>query len=222
MGRASPRTWLRIELVRRLQTVAFVMHHCRSRTLSELRAQCSGAVFVEFLICFLPVYVFFLCLMQLGLLFTARLLTEHAALSAARAAAVVIGDDPRRYAGEPLHRFNADRGRRQEAVRGAALLALAPLVANGTVRAVRVLFPAQEQPGGRGRGGLLRLAPLEQQAVSKVRVRVEIDAACRVGFANRIACPLLGGGLRSLLGAPTLPIAAEAVFPYQGARYDYL
>jgi hypothetical protein len=192
------------------------------RNLSQLVAQCSGAVFVEFLICFLPVYVFFLCLMQLGLLFTARLLTEHAAISAARAAAVVLGDDPRRYGGEPPHRMAADRGRRQQAVRAAAVLALAPLVANGTVRGVRVLFPPEEQPGGRGRSGPLRLAPLEPLAVSKVRVRVEIDAACRIGFANRIACPLLGGGVRSLLGAPTLPIAAEAVFPYQGARYDYL
>jgi hypothetical protein len=177
---------------------------------------------VEFLICFLPVYVFFLCLMQLGLLFTARLLTEHAAVSAARAAAVVIADDPRRYGGEPPHRLGAERGRRQEAVRAAAVLALAPLIANGTVRAVRVLFPPEERPGGRALGGALRLAPLRQQDVTKVRVRVEIDAACRVGFANRIACPLLGGGARSVLGAPTLPIAAEAVFPYQGASYDYL
>ena len=198
-----------------------MLHRIPQRTLSQLPAQCSGAVFVELLVSFLPVYVFFLCLMQLGLLFTARLLTEHAAISAARAAAVVIGDDPRRYGGEPLHRIDAERGRRHDAVRSAALLALAPLVANGTKRAMTVLFPPEQQPGGRARRGALRFAPLGQQEVSKVRVRVEVEAACRVGFANRIACPLLGGGMRSLLGAPTLPIAAEAVFPYQGASYDY-
>ena len=181
----------------------------------------SGAVFVEFLICFLPVYVFFLCLIQLGVLFAARLLVEHAALSAARAAAVVIGDDPRRYGGEPLHRIDSERGRRQSSVRSAALLALAPLIANGTIQEVRLVFPPAEQPAGRERRGPLTFAPLAPQAVSKLRVRVEVDAACRIGFANRIACPLLGGGLRSLIGAPTLRIVAEAIYPYQGARYDY-
>jgi hypothetical protein len=179
-----------------------------------------GAVFVEFLICFLPVYVFFLCLIQLGVLFAARLLVEHAAVCAARAAAVVIGDDPRRYGGEPLHRIDSERGRRRESVRSAALLALAPLIANGTSPEVRVEFPPAEQAGGRSRRGPLAFSPLQAQAVSKVRVRVEVDAACRIGFANRIACPLLGGG-RSLSGTPTLSIGAEAFYPYQGARYVY-
>lgn len=186
----------------------------------RLLAHSEGAVFVEFLICFLPVYVFFLCLIQLGVLFAVRLLVEHAALSAARAAAVVIGDDPRRYGGEPLHRIS-ERGRRQQSVRSAALLALAPLIANGTIQDVRVEFPPAEQPGGRARGGPVAFPPLQPLSVSKVRVRVEVDAACRIGFANRIACPLLGGGLRSLIGAPTLSIGAEAFYPYQGARYVY-
>ncbi|HEU4580324.1 MAG TPA: hypothetical protein VFS67_18840 [Polyangiaceae bacterium] len=180
-----------------------------------------GAVFVEFLICFLPVYVFFLCLVQLGVLFAVRLLVDHAAISAARAAAVVIGDDPGRYGGEPLHRIDPERGRRRESVRGAALLALAPLIANGTIQGLRVEFPPGEQPGVRSRSGPVAFSPLGPQAVSKVRVRVEVDAACRIGFANRIACPLLGGGLRSLIGAPTLSIGAEAFYPYQGARYVY-
>jgi hypothetical protein len=219
-------------LVRRLQVQIAVLRPCSRHTngnelgsmlaaARRLIADRSGAAFVEFSICFLVVYVFFLCLIQLGLLFSARLLTEHAALSAARAAAVVIGDDPRRYGGEALHRIDAERGRRQRDIRDAALLALAPLIANGTVRDVRVLFPPEEQPGGREQRGRIAFAPLQPQAVSKVRVRVEIEAACRVGFANRIACPLLGGGVRSLLGAPTLRLAAEAVYPYQGARYAY-
>src|SRR5262245_43112129 len=56
-----------------------------------------GAVMVEFLIAFLPVFSLFLCLLQLGLLFAVRLVVEHAATNAARAAAVIIGDDPKNY-----------------------------------------------------------------------------------------------------------------------------
>ena len=66
----------------------------------------SGAVFVEFLIAFLPVYVFFLCLVQLAILFAVSLVTEHAATSAARAAAVVIGDDASRYGQERPHQLD--------------------------------------------------------------------------------------------------------------------
>jgi hypothetical protein len=189
--------------------------------LRKLLAHSGGAVFVEFLICFLPLYVFFLCLIQLAVLFAVRLLVDHAALSAARAAAVVAADDPSRYGGEPLHRIDSERGRRRESVRGAALLALAPLITNGTIQELRLEFPPAEQPGGHARRGSVAFAPLQPRAVSKARVRVEVDAACRIGFANRIACPLLGGGLPSLLGTPALRIAAEAFYPYQGARYVY-
>lgn len=190
-------------------------------TWRALSRQAHGAAFVEFLISFLPVYVFFLCLVQLALLFMVRLCTEHAAVNAARAAAVVIGDDPRRYAGEPKHRITSGRGRRHDSVLNAALLSLSPLILNGMVANVDVAFPPDERPGGRGRAGTISFAPMQQQAVSKVRVRVEVEAACRVGFANRIACPLLGGGLAALLGTPTIPVRAEAIYPYQGASYDY-
>jgi len=51
---------------------------------SILRTNTRGAVYVEFLIAFLPVYVFFLCLIQLALIFSVRLVTEHAAVHGAR------------------------------------------------------------------------------------------------------------------------------------------
>ena len=57
------------------------------RCLSRWRRDVRGAVYVEFLIAFLPVYTMFLCLIQLGLLFTVRLVVDHAAENAARAAA---------------------------------------------------------------------------------------------------------------------------------------
>lgn len=184
-----------------------------------------GAVFVEFLIAFMPVYVFFLCLVQLSLLFTVRLATEHAAVNAARAAAVVIGDDPQRYGGERMHEIIEGRGERYAAVHNAALLTLAPFVLNGTVLGVDVLFPPPDKPGADGRKGPLHFLPMGTHDVEKVRVRVEVDTACRIGFANRVTCPLLSLGSRPRLHVqldlPTILVRAEAVYPYQGARYAY-
>lgn len=184
-----------------------------------------GAVFVEFLIAFLPVYVFFLCLVQLSLLFAVKLVTEHAAMNAARAAAVVLGDDPRRYGGERLNEVTAGRGERYAAVRDAALLTLAPFVLNGTVQGVDVLFPPPDKPGADGRSGPLHYAPMGAHEIAKVRVRLEVDTACRIGFANRITCPLFSLGssprLHVQLDLPTILVRAEAVYPYQGARYAY-
>jgi hypothetical protein len=91
-------------------------------------------VFVEFLIAFLPVFTFCLCLVQLGLLFTVRLVTEHAAVNAARAAAVAIGDEPQRYGNEPINQVRAG-GKRYAAIRDSALISLSPLILDGTCRA---------------------------------------------------------------------------------------
>jgi hypothetical protein len=178
-------------------------------------AACEGAIFVEFLIAFLPVYVFFLCLLQLGLLFTVKLLTEHAAVSAARAAAVVLADDPKRYEQTRAHELREPRAFRRanprySAVRSAAMLALFPLILNGSVQSVDVSFPPAEEPGGVD-PGKVKLAPMGDQEVSKVRVRVEVTASCRISFANWLLCaPLLSA-----------PVSAEAIYPYQGAFYDY-
>jgi len=173
-----------------------------------------GAVFVEFLIAFLPVYVFFLCLLQLALLSSVKLLTEHAATCAARAAAVVIGDAPGPYRGTKPHAFAEPKllraaNPRYRAVKSAAVLALLPLIANGTVQMVDVVFPPPEEPGGQEQGKL-KLQPMGDQQVEKVRVRVEVTALCRISFANYLMCGLLR----------SLPISAEAIYPYQGAYYD--
>ena len=183
-----------------------------------------GAVFVEFLIAFLPVYTFFLCLIQLGLLFSVRIVTEHAAFNAARAAAVVIGDDPKRYRGEKPNRMTVRGSARYDTVRNAALLSMAPLILNGFVHNVEVVFPPEETPGGPGRTGTLTFAPMSDSQVSKVRVRVEVDAECRIGIANRIACPLASFTHATdaiKIAIPMRTVKAEAVYPYQGARYDY-
>lgn len=189
-----------------------------------------GAVFVEFLIAFLPVYVFFLCLVQLAILFAVRLVTEHAATSAARAAAVVIGDDKSRYDNEKPHELNTSSGARFEAIRNAALIALSPMILNGAIQHAQVVFPPEDRPGGAKQRGVLSVRPMQDERIRKVRVRVEVNAACRIGFANVIACARERPGRRrgqrapwwQVLGflTPTQPVQAEAVFPYQGARYE--
>jgi hypothetical protein len=174
-----------------------------------------GAVFVEFLIAFLPVYVFFLCLLQLALLVSVKLVTEHAAASAARAAAVVLGDDPKLYRGTKPHEFKEPKllraqNPRYKAVKSAAVLALLPLIANGTVQMVSVVFAPPEEPGGEERSKV-KLAPMGDQEVEKVRVRVDVTTQCRISFANYLMCGLLR----------TMSLSAEAIYPYQGAYYDY-
>ena len=60
-----------------------------------------GVVFLEFLIAFVPMWTFFLCVVQLALITYANLMVKHSADSAARSAVVVLPDDPNEYGGEP-------------------------------------------------------------------------------------------------------------------------
>lgn len=68
-----------------------------------------GAVYVEFLIVFMPLFFLFLVVCQFALLAAARLVVQHAALSGARSAIVVLEDDPNRYGGAP--RGSLSKGR---------------------------------------------------------------------------------------------------------------
>jgi hypothetical protein len=72
-----------------------------------------GVVYVEFVFAFMPLFVMFLAICQLSLLTIGRLVVQHAALCGARAAIVVLEDDPKDYADAP--RGNLDDG---EATRG--------------------------------------------------------------------------------------------------------
>jgi len=188
-----------------------------------------GAVFVEFLIAFLPVLTLFLCLVQLALLFAVKLLVEHAAVNCARTAAVVIGDDPKAYSGqvEALHELKPaacngqSGGARFRMVCRAALLTLGAFIADGTIRDVVIEFPPSNTPGGKNQS-TPKWSPMNGGTIDKVRVRVRARAACKIGLANRIAC----GGLQSftptaLLQGPEHWVQAEAVYPYQGASYAY-
>jgi hypothetical protein len=60
----------------------------------------SGAAYVEFVLVFPILFLFFTSILQLCLLYAASLLTEHAAERAARAASVVLDDDATYYDGD--------------------------------------------------------------------------------------------------------------------------
>lgn len=68
----------------------------------------SGAVYVEFLICFTPVFLLFLGVVQLGLLYAGQLLVQHAAIVGVRSAVVVLDDDPALYDGAPRNCLPAE------------------------------------------------------------------------------------------------------------------
>ena len=109
-----------------------------------------GAVYVEFLIAFLPLLIFFLCLWQVSILYTTKLFVDHAAFSGARAAAVVIAENPNRVndSGGPPS-VNVLTGRRNRLVQDAVGLALMPLVLDSTVIFFNVQYPEPDKPGGR-------------------------------------------------------------------------
>lgn len=66
----------------------------------SLFADKRGVVFLELLIAFVPMWTFFLCILQLAFIGHADLIVKHSADSAARSAAVVLPDDPNEYGGE--------------------------------------------------------------------------------------------------------------------------
>lgn len=63
----------------------------------SLAADTSGAVYVEFILSFIPLLFLFLGIVQMGMLYAASIAVQHAAVTATRAAAVVLDDDPERY-----------------------------------------------------------------------------------------------------------------------------
>jgi hypothetical protein len=154
-----------------------------------------GAVYVEFLVAFVPLLLFFLSLVQLALLATGGLMVDHAAVVAARAAIVVLPDDPAFYGGAEL---NTPTGRRIEDIRRAARI---PLLAFEHDPMPEITFPT-----GAG-GSTSRFEPGDI-----VRVRVTYDFPCRLPLGGALVC--LGGGGRARL-------QSEAAMPNQGASYAY-
>ncbi len=69
----------------------------RDARTNGLVADTGGAVYVEFLLAFIPLFFLFLGMVQMGLLYGAALVLQHSANIAARSSMVVIDDDPQYY-----------------------------------------------------------------------------------------------------------------------------
>jgi hypothetical protein len=104
----------------------------------------SGAVYVEFLLAVVPVFLSFLAICQLVLLSVAQLVVQHAATRAARTAIVVLEDDPEHHDQAP--RGNLRMGRRAVGADQATLYASLGL---GSADPLRRASTADLDPGVR-------------------------------------------------------------------------
>lgn len=69
-----------------------------------------GAVYVEVTACLVPLLVSFFCAVQLAFFAAGRLVVTHAATRGARAAIVLLEDDPEKHGGAPRGDLNAAGG----------------------------------------------------------------------------------------------------------------
>lgn len=181
---------------------------CRRPRLSEDRR---GAVYVEMLIAFLPVFLFFSYLVQFGLLVAASMVTKHAAWMAARAAMVIIPDNPIYYGGgvglawptaSPLGGLACGQPPKTITFtpNGAQLSAI-------QTAASRIL-----QPMGGVSNNNLPAVTLDKGAYAitdNITVKVQYAFPCTIPIGNLIC-----------LGT-TKTITAQASMPMQGANYKY-
>lgn len=163
-----------------------------------LRADARGAVYVEFLIVFLPLFVMFMSLVQFAFVQVANLVTKHAAVQAARAAIVVLPDDPAYYGNVPVNKVSGDRKTVIEAAARGRLLA----VSSGFPD-FKIKFPTS--PGGDD-------DKTQYQQDDIVRVRVTYQYPCKIPIGARFVCNILSQKKK---------LEAEAALPLQGAGYEY-
>ncbi len=128
---------------------------------------------------FFPLFAFFLGLMQLVFIHVANLITKHAAYVAARAAMVVIPDDPGKFPGG----VGAATGARRAEIERAARIPLATLGLDPGDVAVKL-----------DSGSYSRDQP--------ITVTVTVDFPCRVPLGSFIAC---GGASKELKAESSMP-----------------
>jgi hypothetical protein len=164
-----------------------------------------GVVFLELLIAFVPMWTFFLCVLQLAFIGHADLMVKHSADSAARSAVVVLPDDPNEYGGEA--EMSVDRQPVTASALGAALGRIASIVrARASAAGVRTAFSREALVNlGRSRLNTIRLAahvPLMPLAP----VNVGRDSRHSVGDA-------IGSERRLLSALYYQPFALAVTFP---------
>ena len=153
-----------------------------------------GAVIVEHTVAVVPLLITLFCLIQVTKLHTVDLALRYAAITSARAAAVIsnVNDD------NP----NA-RGDVQD-ITMAAELALLPWIESGAISDVKV--DVQDRSS--------RVDPN-----GPVTVKVSAKYACQVPLGKLVCLPSWPGTLGKTEGPIFVVRHAEATLPHQGARY---
>jgi hypothetical protein len=164
-----------------------------------------GVVFLEFLIALVPVWTFFLTLVQLAFVAHANLLVKHSADAAARSAVVVLPDDPNEYGGEPEMSVDRNPVTYADVVRALGAVG-AKIGASSDPNGIAAAFSAQTLSNlGRSRLNTIRLAahvPLMALAP------VDVGHDARPSIAKSI------GSERKLLSALYYqPFALAVTFP---------
>lgn len=162
----------------------------------ELGRDKRGAVYVEFLGAFFPIFLSFWCLLQSAGMYSAKLVTMNAAYLGARAAAVVIPDNPSRYSKVGVYEVT---GKRKDAIVKAVQMGLA---ANGSL-----WWPLADVTV-RGADGKEKSKLARDQVVI---VRVSVPYSCGLPLADTIVCGF--AGFRN--------VNAEAAMVVHGADYVY-
>ncbi|HSN99535.1 MAG TPA: TadE family protein, partial [Candidatus Nanopelagicales bacterium] len=128
-----------------------------------------GAVYVEFLAVFFPLFTMFLGLVQFIFLQTATIIVQQSAMRGARTATVVLFDDPELYGGAQQGMLTPQKRTMVETV------ARVPLTALGNPANATLSFNKNTY----GRNDLLTLT-------------VEYPYACRVPVGRTMACGIDG------------------------------
>lgn len=149
----------------------------------------AGGVYVEFLIAFLPIFFFFLGLVQLAFVQVANLVVKHAATKAVRAAAVVLPDDPQFYGGVPVGSFT---GARQSDIERAAQIPLATLGVLEAAAAKITIDPSYSRN-------------------AMLTAKVEYQYHCRVPWGRFVVCGL--SNFKKISGQATMT-AQGAMYEY--------
>jgi hypothetical protein len=186
-----------------------------SKARPSLRRCERGAIYIEFLIAFMPVFTFFLSVLQLAFVYTAQVSVENAATVAARTAALSLG-----VPGSGENKTKTDHAvplgaQRERVVRKAVVLALAPFILDGTIMDLDIQYPTSAAPNAPS-VPTQTFAAMGQKSAPLVRTRVRGLVNCKIMLANRLVCGGLGGSLLN----PTMWLQAESVFPVE--RADYL
>jgi hypothetical protein len=147
--------------------------------MNQRRFDDRGAVYVEFIIAFAPLFVMFMGLCQLAGLYSGKLVCLHAAEMAVRAGVVVIPDDPQFYGVAK----GVISGKRRADVEQAAKLAAK---GSGGLQGVSVEFTPDGSLGG--------------NVVLKVKVKAQYQ--CMIPVGRLVVC---GGGTRTLTGEASMP-----------------